>query len=320
MSFTPEQPQIRIGISSCLLGERVRFDGNHKRDSYIVGTLGDFFNFVPICPEVAIGLGTPREPIRLVGDPQRPQVVGVRTPTLEVTAPLERYGRETATRLDEISGYILKSKSPSCGMERVKVYQAGGMPSRQGSGVFARELMAARPYLPVEEEGRLGDPVLRENFLQRVFALHRWQQLAARPITPRRLVDFHTDHKLLVMAHGAEYYRALGRLVADAGSTPIGPLAERYRDAFMAALRHRATRKRHTNVLHHLMGYLKRTLEPEDKEELLSLIDAYRVGEVPLIVPLTLLRHHFRRHPHPYVARQIYMHPHPQELMLLNHI
>ena len=310
---------IRIGISSCLLGERVRFDGNHKQDSYILGTLAQVFEFVTVCPEVGIGLGVPREPIRLEGEPDAPRAVGVRTKTLDVTTALEGYGRQMAAELGDISGYILKSKSPSCGMERVKIYRSG-MPSRQGRGLFARTLMEARPLLPVEEEGRLGDPVLRENFIERVFAYHRWQALRAAGTTPARLVGFHTAHKLTLMSHSPEAYRALGRLVARADKHSARELAEEYIAAFMAAMSHRATRRRHTNVLQHLMGYLKKTLSREDKAEMLDLIESYRQGLVPLIVPVTLLKHHFRRHPDPYVDRQTYLNPHPRELMLRNGI
>lgn len=310
---------IRIGISACLLGEKVRFDGNHKLDRYICDTLGHYFLFVPVCPEVAIGLGVPRPTIRLEGDPLRPQAIGVNDRRISVAPALERYGRQMAQRLPPLAGYLFKARSPSCGMERVKVYQEKGVP-RAGRGIYARELMAARPSMPVEEEGRLGDPVLRENFVERVFAYHRWLQLETERITPPRLVEFHARHKLLLMSHGAEHYRALGRLVAKAGTVPIKQLAHDYISGFMAALQRPATRKRHANVLQHLMGYLKRVLGPVDKTELLECIDGYRLGRLPLIVPLTLLRHHFRRHPHPYVAQQYYLEPHPSELMLRNHI
>jgi uncharacterized protein YbgA (DUF1722 family)/uncharacterized protein YbbK (DUF523 family) len=315
----PDSPTIRLGVSACLLGEKVRFDANHKLDTYIRDTLGQYFEFVPVCPEVAIGLGVPRPTIRLVGDPARPRAVGVLDPGRDVTEALENYGRRMAQELPPLAGYLLKSKSPSCGMERVKVSQDKGVP-KLGRGLYAAALMAGRPPLPVEEEGRLGDPVLRENFIERVFCYHRWQQLEAQGLTPARLVDFHARHKLVLMSHGAEYYHALGRLVAQAGSTPIAALAQEYIHGFMAALARPATRKRHTNVLQHLMGYLKKQLDSADKAELLEIIEAYRLGEVPLIVPVTLLNHHFRRHPDEYVAQQVYLAPHPRELMLRNHI
>ncbi|HEY0635883.1 MAG TPA: DUF523 and DUF1722 domain-containing protein [Gammaproteobacteria bacterium] len=306
---------IRIAISSCLLGEKVRFDGNRKHDHYISGTLGRVFQFVPHCPEVAIGLGIPREPIRLEGDPRAPHAVGVRDKSMDVTMALEEYGRKVVNDSQEISGFIFKSRSPSCGMERVKVYQPHGIP-RQGRGIFAATVMDGLPLLPTEEEGRLGDPALRENFLERVFIFHRWQQLNRTPLTTQRLVEFHTRHKLIVMAHSTEAYRALGRLVAEAGNISLDKLAADYISSLMDALKHHATHRRHTNVLHHLLGYLKKQLDSADKAELLELIEQYRLGHLPLIVPLTLLRHHFRRHPHPYVAGQFYLEATPQELLL----
>jgi len=310
---------IRLGISSCLLGEQVRFDGGHKRDTFINEALGKFFEFIPVCPEVAIGLGIPRPPIRLIGDPDSPRAVGVRDPNLDFSTALSNYGKRMGRELDNISGYIFKKGSPSCGMERVKVYQTG-QPSKSGTGLYARAFMDQQSLLPVEEEGRLGDPVLRENFIERVFAYRRWQELEAWGLSAARLVDFHTIHKLNLMAHGTEHYRALGQIVAQAGAMGLRQRGELYINGFMAALKHSATRKRHTNVLMHIMGYLKKNLDHADKAELLEVIEAYRLGQVPLIVPITLLKHHFRRHPDPYMARQIYLNPHPPELMLRNSI
>ncbi len=315
--MSAEPRPLRLGVSQCLLGEPVRFDGNHKHDRYVTDTIARIFELVPVCPELAIGLGVPREPIRLEGDAERPRAVGVRTKELDVTDKLLDYGRRQARELTDISGYILKSKSPSCGLERVRVYRGGGA-TRSGTGVYVRGLRERRPLLPLEEEGRLCDPLLRENFFERVFAYRRWQDLVAARITPARLVQFHADHKLSLMAHGPEPLRALGRLVAEAGRRPVGELTELYGSGFMQALERRATRRRHTNVLQHLAGYLKRKLDAPDKAELAELIEDYRQGLVPLIVPLTLLRHHFRRHPDPYVARQVYLNPHPRELMLHN--
>jgi uncharacterized protein YbgA (DUF1722 family)/uncharacterized protein YbbK (DUF523 family) len=309
---------IRVGISSCLLGQEVRFDGGHKHDSYITGTLGQYFEFVPVCPEMAVGLGKPREPIRLEGDPQRPRAVGTRSKDLDVTDALDAYGRRMGSELAGISGYLFKRASPSCGMERVKVYAKGGMPSKQGVGIYARAFMETQPLLPVEEEGRLGDPVLRENFIQRVFVYHRWQQLAAGGLTAAGLVEFHTRHKLIVMAHNQAAYRRLGQLVAGAGRGAVDSLSGEYVEGLMQTLAKRASRKGHANVLSHLMGYLKRSIDGADKAELVETIDAYRRGLVPLVVPVTLLRHHFRRHPHPYVEGQYYLEPHPPELMLRN--
>jgi uncharacterized protein YbgA (DUF1722 family)/uncharacterized protein YbbK (DUF523 family) len=307
MSHSTSLPRrIRLGVSSCLLGQRVRYDGNHKHDRWISDTLGVHFDFVPVCPELAIGLGVPRPPIRLVGDPDAPRAVGRDDPALDVTAKLAAYGKRMGRELDDLSGYILKARSPSCGMERVKVYSAHGG-TRAGRGLYAAAFMAEQPLLPVEEEGRLGDPDLRENFLERVFAFRRWQELAASGITAAKLVEFHTVHKLVLMAHGPEHYRALGRLVARADRGSARALADDYIRGFMDALKHRATPARHANVLMHIMGYLKKQLSREDKAELLELIHDFRRGRTPLAVPVTLLRHHFRHHPNAYVANQVYL-------------
>ncbi|MDZ7811537.1 MAG: DUF523 and DUF1722 domain-containing protein [Arhodomonas sp.] len=309
-----------MGVSACLLGQEVRFDSGHKRDRFVSDVLSQYFEMIPVCPEVAIGLGTPRPPIRLVGEPAHPRAVGTRDAANDVTDALAEYGRTMARRLAGISGYILKSKSPSCGMERVKVYNDAGNPVGSGTGIYAAEIMADNPMLPVEEEGRLNDPVLRENFIERIYAYHRWQRMMAEGVSAEALVDFHTRHKLILMAHGPEQMRALGRLVARAGSEPVEELAEEYGQAFMEALRYRATRRRHTNVMQHIMGYLKTVLDAGDKAELVALIEDYRQGRVPLIVPVTLLRHHFRRHPEPYIDRQLYLTWQPAGLSLWNHI
>ena len=315
MTTTSAKP-IRIGISSCLLGQKVRFDGNHTQDHFITNTLGEVFDFIPVCPEVGIGMGVPRPTIRLVGPADAPRAVGVKDTSIDVTDKLIQYGKRTASKLGDLSGYIFKSKSPSCGMERVKLYDSKGGGAKQGVGLYAREIMRAYPLLPVEEEGRLGDPLLRDNFLECVFIYHHWQQLKQLRLTPKALVAFHTRHKLTIMAHGTEYYRTLGRLVADAGARPIRELADEYIATLMDALRHRATPRRHTNVLMHIMGYLKTQLSRDDKQELLELIEQYRIGKLPRIVPITLLKHHFRNHPNDYMAGQNYLNPDLVELKL----
>lgn len=310
---------IRIGISSCLLGQEVRFDGGHKRDTFITGTLSRYFAFVPVCPELAIGLGVPREPIQLVGTAGDIRVVGTRNPELDVTERLRAYGRAMAARLGDLCGYIFKARSPSCGMERVKLRPAhGGMPSQRGVGQYADAFMTAAPLLPVEEEGRLNDPVLRENFLERVFVYRSWRKHADEGVSARGLVEFHTRHKFVILAHGVAAYRELGRLVAGTDRRRAGPAAREYVTRLMQVLRKPATRRGHANVLHHLQGYLKRHLDAEDKAELRDVIENYRLGRVPLVVPITLLRHHFRRHPDPYVEQQAYLNPYPAELMLRN--
>lgn len=315
-------PRIQIGISACLLGQEVRYNGGHKASRLCIEQLSRHFSFVPLCPEVAIGLGIPRAPIRLVGDPAAPRARGVTDPTLDVSAPLAEYGRRMAAEHPELCGYILMQKSPSCGMERVKVYQDNGYPAEGGgaAGLYARAFMDARPELPVEEDGRLNDPVLRENFLTRVYAVAQWRALLAEGLTRRGLQDFHARYKYQLMAHNPVQYKALGQMVAGAGRRPLDEVAPRYFAALMAALRKAATRGTHSNVLQHLSGYLKRVLDAQDKRELQQLIDQYRQGLVPLVVPLTLLKHHLRHHPDPYLARQAYLQPHPEDLSLRNAI
>ncbi|MBI5461393.1 MAG: DUF1722 domain-containing protein [Gammaproteobacteria bacterium] len=309
------EPRIRIGISSCLLGEPVRFDGNHTHDHYITGTLGTVFDFVPVCPEIGIGLGVPRPTIHLVGSADAPRALGVKNAALDVTDKLVRYGQRMAGKLTDLSGYIFKSKSPSCGMEQVKLH-IGSRHKRQGIGLYAREIMRAHPLLPVEEEGRLGDPLLRDNFLERVFTYHRWQQLYAQRLTPKALLDFHRRHTLAILAHGTEHYRALGQVVATAGKRPIRELTDDYAALLMQALRRRATVRRHTQVLMHLLGALKNQLSRADKQEVLELIEDYRHDRASRIAPITLLKHHFRHHPNDNIAGQTYLNPDPLELKL----
>jgi uncharacterized protein YbgA (DUF1722 family)/uncharacterized protein YbbK (DUF523 family) len=312
---------IRIGISSCLLGEKVRFDAGHKRDAFIVDTLGRFFQWVPVCPEMEIGLGAPRETLRLEGSPEAPQLLAQKTRN-DLTETMQRYAVNRVSELSKLHlhGYILKKNSPSCGMERVRVYNPKGSPLHKGRGLFARALINRFPLLPVEEEGRLQDMRLRENFIERVFAYYRWHELIAQQPSARDLVSFHTQHKLTLMAHSRRHYQALGRLTAQAGKLPMGELLDAYGETFMAGLAVKATPKKHANVLYHLLGYLKTHLDAADKEEVISHIEAYRQQQVPLVVPLTLLQHHFRRHPVAWVGEQTYMRPYPTELMLRNHV
>ena len=312
---------IRVGISTCLLGEHVRFDGGHKLDQYAVGVLGRYVEWVPVCPELELGLGVPREALRLVGDPQTPRLVTVTT-HVDHTDAMLAWARERVHRLRELDldGYLLKSKSPSCGMERVRVYTEAGMPSRSGPGLFARVLIDALPFLPVEEEGRLNDPRLRENFVVRLFTHHRWRQLTRRRARPADLVVFHARHKLLLMAHSEPHLRELGKLVARAGTAEPAVLAREYAQGLFAGLRVRATTRKHTNVLQHVAGYLRGRVDDEDRDEVHGAIADYHRGLVPLIVPLTLLRHHVRRLGLGYLQDQVYLDPHPKELMLLNHV
>ncbi len=312
MSHTDAE-KILVGISSCLLGAPVRYNGGHKRNDYIEKTLGQFFEFVPFCPEVDIGMGVPRPAIRLLAVDGGVRAVGVKDDSVDVTARLDRCAREQKSWHGNLCGYILKKDSPSCGMERVKTY-TNGHPSKNGVGLYAARLMANFPLLPVEEEGRLGDPVLRENFLQRVYVFHRWRQLLAQGVSHSALTTFHARHKLLFMSHHQNATRALGKILASGAQRDADQLAEQYIGAAMTLLKTKASRRNHVNVLQHIQGYLKRELEPDDKRELVEIIEQYRLGAVPLIAPITLLRHHFRKNPDQYIAHSCYMQPWPEAL------
>jgi uncharacterized protein YbgA (DUF1722 family)/uncharacterized protein YbbK (DUF523 family) len=308
--------KIPVGISSCLLGEHVRFDGGHKYDRFINRRLADFLEFRPFCPEVAIGLGIPREPIRLVRTADGIRVRGVKNTTLDVTDRLVACGERAAREMDDLCGYIFKARSPSCGMERVKTYHDTGLPGRSdGTGAYAQAVMLAHPNLPCEEEGRLNDPDLRDSFIERVFTRYRWLKLREAGLTPARLVEFHTRQKLSVMAHNQAAYRRLGRLVATAGRKGFAELCRHYETELMAALQRNATRSSHSNVLQHLQGYFSRQLSPGDRAEMSALIEQYRLGLVPLAAPLTLIRHHLRHHPNEWALSQTYLDPYPAELM-----
>lgn len=319
--FAGEADVIRVGISTCLLGQEVRFDGGHKRNPYLIDTFGPHVRFTPVCPEVEIGLGIPRETIRLVSTPEGTRLRGTKSGA-DHTDAMQSYAERKTRELEKLDlcGYVLKKGSPSCGMERVKIYSEKGMPGRSGSGMFAAVLLERAPLLPVEEEGRLNDPRLRENFIERVFAYRRLKDLFKGRWTLGDLVRFHTAEKLNLLAHDPVSYRALGRLVAGAKSTPRRELMERYETLFMTALKKIATTRKNTNVLQHAQGHLKRVLSPDEKQELAGLIQDYRNGLVPLIVPITLIRHHVRAHGVEYLAGQTYLEPHPKELMLRNHV
>ncbi|AZC26147.1 YbgA family protein [Pseudomonas sessilinigenes] len=313
--------QPKIAISACLMGAEVRYNGGHKESRLCSQVLKDYFDFLPLCPEVAIGLGTPREPIRLVGDPAQPRAVGTRDSSRDATQALVEYAERMAVQLDDICGYIFMQSSPSCGLERVKVYQANGIPHRHaGRGVYAQAFCARHPDLPVEEAGRLNDPVLRENFLTRVYVYRDWQVLLKQGLSRRALTDFHARCKYLLMAHHPVQYKALGNLLGNMGQGDPALIGPRYFSQLMTALSRCATRGTHSNVLQHISGYFKRAISAEDKQEMQHVIGQYRLGIVPLVVPLTLLKHHLRQNPDPYIARQLYLQPHPEDLSLRNAI
>tara|TARA_R110002049_G_scaffold76532_3_gene196506 strand:- start:1575 stop:2531 length:957 start_codon:yes stop_codon:yes gene_type:complete len=313
--------KIKVGISSCLLGNEVRFDGGHKNSPLCNETLSRYFDFVTECPEVSIGMTIPRKPIRLIGSVEDPQVVAVHDNKIDFTDKMNEFSRDKAQKLDELCGYIFMKNSPSCGVYRVKVYQENGYPAAEGGrGVFARAVMEANPLLPVEESGRLADATLRENFITRVFAYHNWQQLKKEGLNYQNIIEFHISYKYSLMAHSPARYADLGRMLATDNKHDIEDLGQRYFTSLMTELSQLASRKTHTNVLMHLQGYLKKVLSPQEKKELAFIIDTYRIGQIPLIVPITMLKHHFNNHPDPYIAKQAYLQPYPDDLSLRNEI
>lgn len=303
---------IPVGVSACLMGERVRYDGAHKRDSYLTETLARHLELIPFCPEVAVGLGVPRPPIQLRQAPGGVRAVGVQRPHRDVSEPLCAYGQEVAAGHDGLCGYIFKHGSPSCGLHQVPIHDRGGIPVQRGRGLFAAALTEAMPLLPVVDEGGLQDPARRASFLTRVYVLHRWQATVAAAPSAAALVQFHTEHKLLLLAHDEPLYRELGPLVSGAGEGDLAARSERYVAALLAALARPASRGGHTNALMHALGFLKEMASAGDRARLREAIEAYRTGRLPLQVPIGLLR----RAGHPYLERQVYLRPYPDELLL----
>jgi uncharacterized protein YbgA (DUF1722 family)/uncharacterized protein YbbK (DUF523 family) len=313
--------KIRLGISTCLLGDNVRFDGGHKWDRFLTDTLGQYVEYVPVCPEVECGFGIPRESFRLVGDPKNPRLVTSRT-NQDHTERMVQWAKKRVMELERenLCGYIFKSGSPSSGMERVKVYDRNNVPAKIGVGIFARLFMEHFPLLPVEDEGRLNDPKLRENFIERIFTLKRWREAMEEKKNIRSLIAFHTQHKLLILSHSPKHYQMMGKLVAKAKDIAWKNLQEEYQVLLLEALSLKTTPKKNSNVLQHIMGYFKDQLSEDEKKELLEIIELYRQGIVPLIVPITLMNHYVRKYDQPYLKDQFYLHPHPVELQLRNHV
>lgn len=318
--MTSSTGKIRVGIAKCLLGENVRYDGFGKLDRYLRDTLGRYVEWVPVCPEVETGMGIPREPVRLVGDIDSPRLVG-RQSGEDWTGRMQQWGVKRLDQLQELDlcGYVFKYGSPSSGMTRVKVYNDKGMPRHDGVGMWAQMVMERFPHLPFEDDGRLHDPRLRENFISRLFTLKRWREIMADGYTVARLIEFHTDHKMMILAHNVEIYRAMGKVVA--GATDAGEAVfDHYFELLFKALSYKHTVKKNVNVLSHAMGYFKKDLASSEKQELLELIDQYHTGLVPLIVPMTLINHYVRKYGKDYLSRQYYLNPYPAELMLRNHV
>jgi len=315
------QEKIKLGISTCLLGESVRYDGGHRLDRFLTDTLGQYVQYVPVCPEVECGLSIPRESMHLEGDPESPRLVTSRTHK-DYTAKMLRWARERVIQLDKenLCGFIFKGNSPSSGMERVKVYNNKGIPLKKGRGMFAGIFMDHFPLIPVEEDGRLHDPKLRENFIERIFTMKGWREVISKKRTMGNLVEFHTRQKLLILSHSEKHYRLMGKLVARGKQIPIGRLYSEYETLLMAALKLKPTIKKNTNVLIYMLGYFKKQLVADEKKELLEMIDQYRSGYVPLIVPVPLINHFVRKYQQPYLKEQTYLNPHPMALQLRNHV
>jgi len=311
---------IRIGVSACLLGQKVRYNGGHARDHFLTGTLGRFVEYVPVCPEVECGLGVPRESMRLEGDPDNPRLVTSRT-NIDHTDRMLAWAEKRVRDLDgeDLCGFVFKSNSPSSGLERVRVYSDTGMPVRNGRGLFAMKFIERFGCVPVEDEGRLHDPLLRENFIERIFAMKRWRELLIQKSRLGGLIEFHTREKFLILAHSEKHYRQMGKLVATARSLPAGELYPLYGDLLMGALRLKSTVSKNTNVLQHLMGFFKKQLSSDEKREMLDVIGQYHQGYVPLIVPITLINHYVRKYDQAYLKEQTYLNPHPLALKLRNH-
>lgn len=315
------EEKIKLGISSCLLGNPVRWNAGHKLDNYLVNTLGQFVEYVPVCPEVEAGFGVPRESMRLVGDPENPRLITFKTKT-EHTGQMRRWAAKRVKELEKenLCGFIFKSDSPSSGMIRVKVYSEKGMPVKKGVGLFARAYMDHFPGIPVEDDGRLNNPAIRENFFERVFTLKRWRESFARKRSMGNLVNFHTRNKLLLLSHSQNHYRQMGKLVAGGKKLPTKALYRQYEKLLMEALELNTTISKNSNVLQHLMGYFKKQLSADEKKELLEVFDQYRQCLVPLIVPITLINHFVRKYDQRYLKMQTYLNPHPVELKLRTHV
>jgi len=316
------EDKIRLGISTCLLGENVRYDGGHKLNRYLVNIVGSFVDWVPVCPEVECGLPTPREAMHLVGKSDEPRLVTVKT-GIDHTERMQTWSQKRLDELakEELCGFVFKTKSPSSGMRDIKLYTQEGMPySKEGIGLFAKAFMERFPLIPVEDDGRLNDAGLRENFIERVFVFKRWRDLLKKNRSRSGLVEFHTRHKLLIMAHSDPHLRELGKIVASPKATDFDSLLMSYVECLMEGLKVKATVNKNVNVLMHILGYFKSQLSADEKREMLQVIGHYHQHLVPLIVPITLLNHYVRKFQEPYLLKQYFLNPHPMELMLRNHV
>lgn len=315
MIHSIDKKDLNIGISACLIGEKVRFDASNKPSNFCIHELGQHVTYQAFCPEVAIGLPIPRATIRQIKHDDLIQV-SQRDGSGNVTQALKEYGQKVARMTKHLSGYVFCAKSPSCGMERVKVYSPEGNSLKSdGVGVFAKEIMTANPLLPCEENGRLNDPLIRENFVARIYAYKHWQDIESTGLTKHKLTTFHSHYKYTVMSHDLVAYKNLGQLLARA-DLPIEEMAAKYILGLMTALKIKATRKKHANTLAHIQGYFSKHLKANERKELCEQIDAYRSGLIPLMAPLTLINHYLLQYPKEYLAKQSYLSPYPDELKL----
>lgn len=314
-----ETSKPKIGIGACLVGRKVRYNGESKRKNPHIEKLRDYTDILPFCPEVGIGMGVPRESVRLVGELGSERIMDTATQSIDYTEPMRAYAAQVIATNPELAGYILVKGSPSCGFGRVKRYNdEGNVVLNDAAGVFTQALRKLDPLLPLEEDGRLHDAALRENFAARVYTYHDWKSFRLQPLSHHGLIQFWSRYKYLLMSHHVPAYKQVGRLLANAKARALEETAGLFIKLLMSGLAKVATRKSHTNVLQHIRGYLKRNLEQPQKQEMDSLIMQYSSGQIPLVVPLTLLRHHFLRHESEYIARQVYMQPYPEQLSLRN--
>ena len=306
-----------LGVSACLLGKPVRFDGGHKKNDFILSSLSNYIDFKSVCPEMEAGFGMPRPTMQLRQQGKETRLVFSKNPENDVTDQLVNYSALKVNQLEHLDGFIFKKDSPSCGAFRVPVViHKEGFRNREGVGLFAKSFIDRHPLIPVEEEGRLNDVALRENFFERVYAYRRWKKIIKSENNVQAFIEFHSRHKLLLMARGSHFYQELGRLVSGTTSKDLVKRREKYISRFMQVMKITTHRGRQVNVLQHIMGYLKQAISTEDKHELLSVFEAYRQRQLPLITPVTLLRHHLRVHPQNYISEQHYLEPFPEQLAL----
>jgi uncharacterized protein YbgA (DUF1722 family)/uncharacterized protein YbbK (DUF523 family) len=305
---------IKVGISQCLTGAKVRYDGGHRNNKFCNQELTELFSFVPLCPEIGIGLPIPRKTIRLVGDIASPRAVFSDDSSVDLTDKLSEYADNHSRSISDMSGFVFCKASPSCGTQRVKVYNDKGHSESKGMGIFAARVQELHPNLPIEDDGRLNDPLIRDSFIKRVYIYDEWRAMEKSGITAKKLYKFHARHKFTLLSHNQKIYRKVGPLVASANKNDVNEVAAEYIGLLMEGLTHVATRKNNTNVLMHLQGYLKDALDAQDKQELRQCIIDYNSGEAPILSPITLIKHHFKHNPNPYIAQQSYLNPYPKQL------